>query len=95
MTKEQEVLTFLYNDFFNPVLSSKRTSEELKKNIQDTMLALSDRSAEGIIRYFWSTIAGDEMRTILIKRLEEEGFLEFDKIINKFKMHFNEEWLRQ
>lgn len=94
MTKEQELLTFLYDNFFSPVLSSRKTTQELKKHIRDIMMAFKDRSADGMINYFWSTIAGEETRTLLEKRLEDEGFLEFEQVVDKFKMEFNEEWLR-
>lgn len=94
MTKEREILSFLYNNFFGKVLSSEKTTNELKKNIQDTMLALNDRSAEGMIRYFWSNIGGEESKKVLTKRLEDEGFLEFEQVIEEFKKHFHDEWLR-
>lgn len=94
MTKEREVLSFLHCNFFDKVLSLENTTEALKKNIQDSIEALHNRSAEGMIRYFWSNIAGEESRRVLAKRLEDEGFLEFDKVIEEFTVRFNDMWLR-
>lgn len=94
MTKEREVLSFLYCNFFDKVLSLENTTETLEKNIQDSIEALHNRSAEGMIRYFWSNIAGEESRRVLAERLEDEGFLEFDKVIEEFKVRFNDMWLR-
>jgi len=95
MTKEREVLSFLYRNLFNDVLSSGNITNELKKNIQDTVRALNDRSAEGMVRYFWSNIGGEENRRVLAQRLKDEGFLGFDKMIQGFKVRFNGEWLRE
>lgn len=94
MTKEREVLTFLYNNLFSKVLSLEGVTDSLKKNIQDNIKALNDRSAEGMINYFWSNIAGEEIKKVLAKRLEEEGFFEFEKVVEEFKIRFNDVWLK-
>ena len=94
MTKEREILTFLYNNFFNKLLSLESMTDGLKKNVEDNIRALNDRSAEGMIRYFWSNMAGEETKKVLGKRLEDEGFVEFDKVIEEFKIRFDDAWLR-
>lgn len=94
MTKEEEILNFLSVNIFEPILTSKKASKELKSGVNLTTGRLKQLDAEGMIRYFWSAIAGTERSTEFAKRMEKEGFTRFEDIREKFKEKFNDVWLR-
>ncbi len=94
MGKEKEVLTFLRKHLFNRVLALDYITKELESYIVDTIKALKDRNAVGMVHYFWSTIGGGEMKKVFQQRLMDEGFLDFEEVVEEFKVRFNGEWLR-
>jgi hypothetical protein len=59
-TKEQEIMQFLLERVFDPVLNSPTASKSLKQGVRLTIVRMEQRDAIGMIQYFWSI---DEFRT--------------------------------
>lgn len=93
MDKKQELLDFLREELFNPVIDSPYTSSQLKYDFSHMLLLLKDFSAEGILLYVWNSLASTEVKMVLANRLMDEGFYNYDEILNTFKEHFTYEWL--
>jgi hypothetical protein len=93
MTKEDEILNFLSKNVFQPILTSKTASQELKSGVNLTIIRLKQRDAEGMRQYFWSAIIGTERSTKFAKRMKQEGFTRFEEVIDEFRDKFNDTWL--
>ena len=94
MTKEEEVLNFLSENVFQPILTSKAASQELKSGVNLTITRLKQRDAEGMRQYFWSAIIGTERSTKFAKRMKQEDFTRFEEVIDEFREKFSDTWLR-
>lgn len=93
MTKKDEILEFLSENVFDPILTSKTASKELKAGVNLTIARLKQRDAVGIAQYFWAAIAGTDRSTKFAKRMKDEGFTRFEEVRKKFKKKFDDEWL--
>ena len=95
MTKEEELLTFLHEQVFDPILNSPEASESLKAGVRLTIMRLQQRNASGMVQYYWSAIIGTERSTEFARLMRTEGFSRFEEIIDEFRDRFNDNWLRQ
>jgi len=93
MKKEQEIMDFLSQRVFNPVLESSRASQQLKTGVRYTIMRLNQRDALGMINYFWSAIVGTEQSIHFSKLMKDEGFDRFEEVLEEFRDRFNDEWL--
>ena len=89
MTKEEEIL-----NVFEPILTSKKASKELKSGVNLTITRLKQRDAKGMIDYFWAAIGGTEKSIKFSERMEQEGFTRFEEVLPKFRKKFNDAWIR-
>ena len=94
MTKEQEIMNFLQERVFQPVLDSKTASRELKSGVNLTIARMNQRDAVGMIQYFWSAVIGTDRSTEFARRMRAEGFVRFEETIDEFRDRFNDNWLR-
>jgi len=94
MRKEEELMAFLDEHIFNPILESDKASQELKKGVRYTIMRMKERDAEGMVRYFWSAVVGTERSVPFARRMRQEGFLRFEEIVEAFRDRFNDSWLR-
>lgn len=94
MTKEQEIMRFLHENVFNPILNSPNASNKLKRGVRYTIMRMEQRDAVGMIQYYWSAIIGTERSTEFARLMREEGFNRFEEIIDEFRERFNDEWIR-
>ena len=94
MTKEEELLVFLHEHVFDPILTSAAASNSLKSGVRITIARLQERDAEGMIHYYWSAVIGPERSTKFARQMREEGFTRFEEIIDEFRERFNDQWLR-
>lgn len=94
MSKEQEVLDFLHDNVFDPILDSPNASDTLKRGVRYTIMRLEQRDAAGMIHYYWSAIVGTERSTEFSRQMRQEGFTRFEEIIDEFRDRFNDRWLR-
>ena len=93
MTKEQELMDFLYIHVFQPVLDSKTASKSLKSGVNLTKYRMEQRDAAGMIHYFWSAVVGTERSIGFAKQMKDEGFARFEEVIEEFRIRFNDTWI--
>ncbi|MCK5581757.1 MAG: hypothetical protein KAJ18_10860 [Candidatus Omnitrophica bacterium] len=94
MTKEEEILDFLSQNVFDPILSSPQASKELKNGVNYTIMRLKQRDAVGMVSYYWSAIVGTEKSTEFARQMRQEGFTRFEEVIDEFRDRFNDNWIR-
>jgi hypothetical protein len=94
MTKEDELMTFLHDNVFNPILTSATASEKLKQGARYTIMRMNERDALGMVTYFWSAIVGTERSVGFAALLKREGFNRFEECIDEFRSRFDDKWLR-
>ena len=95
MTKEQEIMDYLNEKVFNPVLDSKTASNNLRSGIRTTIMRLNKLRAEKMVQYFWSAVIGTERSIGFAKSMKDEGFARFEEAIEEFRVKFNDAWLRK
>ena len=94
MIKEQEVIDFLSQNVFEPILNSSAASDALKKGVRYTIMRLNNLDAEGMVSYYWSAIVGTEKSTEFARQMRTEGFTRFEEVIDEFRDRFNDSWIR-
>ena len=50
--KEQQIMDFLHERVFDPILNSTKATPELKQGIRLTIMRLRERNALGMVDYF-------------------------------------------
>jgi hypothetical protein len=95
MTKEEEVMAFLHERVFDPVLQSPDAPENLKRGARLTIVRMNQLDAEGMVRYYWSAIVGTERSIDFAEHLRDAGFIRFEEVIDDFRRRFDDEWLRR
>lgn len=94
MTKEQELMAFLHEKVFDPILNSKETPANIKSGVNLTIGRMNRLSAEKMVQYFWSALATDNAITFS-KKIKSEGLPRFEDIFEEFRDKFNDEWIRK
>lgn len=92
MTKDEEIMEFLHNKVFDPILDSKTVSSKLKSGVNLTIGRMNRLSADKKIQYFWSALA-TENAVKFSSAMKEEGFLRFEDVSGEFKARFDDAWL--
>ena len=95
MGKKEEVLTFLRENVFDPISSSPKASNILKQAIRLAFSRLNNKDAQGVIRYYTSSMIGDEKPTKFAQMMKAEGFTGFEEVKDEFREKFNEQWLKE
>ncbi len=93
MIKEPEIMQFLHERVFDPVLSSPTVSNSLKQGVRLTIVRMEQRDALGMIQYFWSAVTGTEKSIGFAKMMKDEGFDRFEEAIDEFRTRFSDLWL--
>jgi len=93
MTKEQEIMQFLHERVFDPVLNSPTASNKLKQGVRLTIMRMQERNVEGMIQYYWSAISGTEKSIGFARLMRDEGFTRFEETIDEFRTRFSDLWL--
>jgi len=93
MSKEDEIMEFLHQNVFDPILNSQDASDSLKKGVRYTIMRMQERNAVGMISYYWSAIVGTEKSTEFARMMCSEGFTRFEEVIDEFRDRFNDNWL--
>lgn len=94
MTKEDEIMMFLHERVFDPILKSPKATADLKQGVRLTIARMWERDAAGMIKFYWSTIVGTERSIDFAAQLREAGFIRFEEVIDEFRKRFNDDWLR-
>ncbi len=93
MTKEEELMNFLHEKVFDPILSSKEAPANIKSGVNLTIGRMNRLSAEKMIQYFWSALATDNAISFS-KKIKAEGLPRFEDVLEEFRDRFNDAWLR-
>lgn len=88
-SKEAEIMDFLQDRVFQPVLTSTTASERLKQGVRLTITRMNQRDAAGMIHYFWSAVVGTERSTSFAALMRREGFERFEEAIEDFRGRFD------
>jgi hypothetical protein len=88
-TKEQQIMAFLHERVFDPVLASPKASDHLKQGIRYTIMRLEQRDAAGMVHYFWSAIIGTDRSVSFSTKMRREGFARFEESIDDFRAQFS------
>lgn len=94
MTKEEELMEFLHQRVFDPILNSKKVPANLKSGVNLTIGRMNKLSAEKMVQYFWSTLATDNA-IAFSKKIKAEGLPRFEDVFEEFRDKFGDEWLRK
>ncbi len=92
--KEQQIMDFLHERIFDPILTSPVSSETLKQGVRYTIMRLEERDATGMVQYYWSAIVGTERSIGFAARMRQEGFTRFEEDIEEFRIRFDTKFLR-
>src|SRR5262249_42767996 len=58
--KKAELMAYLHEHVFDPILNSETASKSLKQGVRLTIMRMEDREAAGMLQYYWSAIHGTE-----------------------------------
>jgi len=94
MTKEQQIMKFLKENVFYPILNSNTASQSLKIGVNNTIRKLRRQDALGMVQFYWSSIVGTSRSTKFAKQMKKEGFTRFEEVIDTFREKFNDAWLK-
>jgi hypothetical protein len=75
VSKEAEIMSFLQDRVFGPVLASPRASDRLKQGVRMTVTRMNQRDAAGMIHYFWSAIVGQSAARVSRRRCVARGLI--------------------
>ncbi len=93
MSKKQQLLSFLNENIFDPIISAPYASSQLKNDFLCMREMLKDFSAKGILYFVWISLFNQENEIILCNRLIDEGFHFYKSVTDNFKENFSYEWL--
>ena len=93
MTKEEEIMQFLHERVFDPVLNSSIASKELKQGVRLTIVRMQNRDALGMVSYFWPAVTGTEKSVRFARMMEEQGFDRFEEALVDFRDRFGNLWI--
>jgi hypothetical protein len=96
-TKEAEIMAFLHQHVFDPILNSTRASDRVKQGVRMTIVRMNQRDAAGMLSYYWSAIVGTERSVNFADDMRREGFTRFEDpgVIDDFRRRFDDAWLRK
>ena len=92
--KKAEILGFLSEHVFSPILDSARSSDSLKQGVRLTIMRMNERDSAGIVSYYWSAVVGTERSTAFARSMRAEGFTRFEEIVEAFRDRFGNAWIR-
>jgi hypothetical protein len=93
--KQRQIMDYLHEQIFDPVLASPHASESLKQGVRYTIMRLEQSEAAGMVQYFWSAIIGTERSVGFAAKMKAEGFTRFEEVLEDFRVRFDDRFLRQ
>ena len=91
----QEIMAFLHERVFDPVLSSPNASAALKQGIRLTINRMNDRDSAGMVSYFWAALKGTDRSIGFAAKMKAEGFDRFEEALEEFRVRFDDAFLRR
>lgn len=93
--KEAEIMAFLHDRVFDPILQAPEASLRLKQGIRYTKMRMEERDARGMVQYYWSAIVGTDPSINFSALMRSEGFGRFEEAIEEFRVLFDDGFLRR
>ncbi|MBP1631514.1 MAG: hypothetical protein H6Q15_2407 [Bacteroidetes bacterium] len=94
-TKQLEIIDFLHERVFDPILASS-ASNEIKQGVRLTIMRLENqKDATGMVKYFWSAIAGKGNAIQFSDKLKDAGYIRFEEVLEEFRERFTDAWLKK
>lgn len=93
--KQQQIMDYLHEHIFNPILCSPQASDALKQGVRYTIMSMEQRDAAGMVHYFWSAIIGTERSVGFAAKMKAEGFTRFEEVLEEFRLKFDDRFLRR
>ena len=93
MTKEQEIMAFLHEKVFDPILSSPDASHKVKSGVNLTIGRMNRLSAEKMVQYYWHALSTPNSIEFS-KHLKGEKLPRFEDVMEEFRDRFNDKWLK-
>lgn len=94
MTKEQEIMAFLHEKVFDPILDSPKAPANIKSGVHLTIARMNRLNAEKMIQYYWSALS-TENAINFSKKMKAEELPRFEDCLEEFRDRFNDDWLRK
>lgn len=93
--KQREIMDFLHQRIFDPLLASPEASNTLKSGARLTINRMERLTAASMVQYYWSAIIGTEHSIGFAAKLKAEGFSRFEEALEEFRVRFDDAWLRR
>lgn len=93
MTKEQELMAYLHEKVFDPIMNSSDIPADIKRGVSITVVRMERLSAEKMVQYFWSALTTDNAIGFS-KKLKTNNLPRFEDIMEEFRDKFNDKWLK-
>ncbi|MGN7734386.1 hypothetical protein [Ensifer sp. 22564] len=91
--KEREVMDYLHERVFDPILTSASASDRLKQGIRYTIMRMQERDAAGMVHYYWAAVKGTDPSINFAALMRSEGFNRFEEVLEDFRERFNDRFL--
>ena len=83
---EEEIMIFLNETIFNPILEDPNVSNSIKRRTRFTRENISRLPANSMILYFWNSIVSEGIAYSIEKR--NESLPRFEDILEEFRIRF-------
>jgi hypothetical protein len=93
VTKEEQIMAYLDEKVFFPIINSNESSSNLKNGARITRERMSKLNAPNMIKYYLSAIVGTDRSVKFAKDLKESGFTRFEEVIEEFRIKFGDAFL--
>ena len=94
MSKEDELMNFLDNNIFEPILCCPHIPKEIEAGVHRTIASFRAQKAAGMIEHFWKSIRGTDGSIAFSGMLKQHGFKRFEDVLDEFRLRFNAQWLK-
>src|SRR5690242_5884059 len=75
--KKRELMAFLHERVFDPILGSPDASERLKTGVRFTIMRMNERDPLGMVQYYWSAVHGTDRSIRFAADMRNEGYTRF------------------
>jgi hypothetical protein len=93
--KERQIMDYLHEHVFDPILVSAKASKALKQGVRLTIVRMTERDAVGMVDYFWAALKGTPRSVGFAARMKNEGFDRFEEALEDFRDRFGNDFLRR
>lgn len=95
LSSESQIMAFLRQNVFDPILGSADASERLKTGVRYTIMRMEKLDAAGMVHYYWSAVSGTDKSIAFASDMRKEGFARFEDIavLEEFRVRFRPEKL--